>query len=84
MADGGWEHVGGAYIIQHLIEGAGWKEAGKEEDALENLKGEGIKKRGSRRLFEMGNAEWKRRENKIEGKKDETRKGSGREEGMDG
>lgn len=45
MADGGWEHVGGAYIIQHLIEGAGWKEAGKEEDALENLKGEGIKKR---------------------------------------
>lgn len=47
MADGGWEHVGGAYIIQHLIEGAGWKEAGKEEDALENLKEEGIKKEGA-------------------------------------
>lgn len=42
------------------------------------------KKRGSRRLIEMGNAEWKRRENKVEGKKDETRKGSGREGGMDG
>lgn len=25
MADGGWEHIRGAYIIQHLIEGAGWK-----------------------------------------------------------
>lgn len=35
MADGGWEHIRGAYIIQHLIEGAGWKEAGKGEgDAL--------------------------------------------------
>lgn len=32
----------------------------------------------------MGNAEWKRRENKVEGKKDEPRKGSGREGGMDG
>lgn len=30
----------------------------------------------------MGNAEWKRRENKVEGKKDKTRKGSGREGGM--
>lgn len=25
MADGGWEHIRGAYIIQHLIEGAWWK-----------------------------------------------------------
>lgn len=28
MADGGWAHIRGAYITQHLIEGAGWKEAG--------------------------------------------------------
>ena len=32
MADGGWEHIRGAYIIQHLIEGAGWKRSRVEKE----------------------------------------------------
>lgn len=32
MADGGWVHIRGAFIIQHLIEGTGWKEAGERKE----------------------------------------------------
>lgn len=32
MADGGWEHIRGAYVTQHLIEGAGWKRCKGEEN----------------------------------------------------
>lgn len=46
MADGGWEHIRGAYIIQHLIEGAGWKRCRIEKKGKTrkgDLKEEGIK-----------------------------------------
>lgn len=55
MADGGWEHIRGAYIIQHLIEGAGWKRCRVEKKGKMhrgNLKEEGMKKRGD------GGAHW--------------------------
>lgn len=41
MADGGWEHIRGAYIIQHLIEGAGWKWS-RAENGEETQGGEGV------------------------------------------
>lgn len=65
MADGGREHIRGAYIIQHLIEGAGWKDAGsrkkgkmhqgdfKREEGME-------KKREMGRLIGMAGTKWKR------------------------
>lgn len=65
MADGGWEHIRGAYIIQHLIEGAGWKRCrvekmGKMHGGVERRRNK--KRRGEmERLIEMGNTKWKRK-----------------------
>lgn len=84
MADGGWEHIRGAYIIQHLIEGAGWKRS-RVEKKRKMHKGEFERRDQTEEtegLIEMGDTKWKRE--RGEGMESETTKGSGRERGMDG
>lgn len=56
MADGGWEHIRGAFIIQHLIEGAGWKEAGERKERNTHV---GIERRNREWMHSLRWEKWR-------------------------